>query len=158
MKQIIRTNRLKFRVNRNKDGQQVFKAIIQHPMETGLRKDPRSGHLIPANYIDDLMVSLDGKKCFAIRLGPNVSKNPYVSFGFTDELSDGQKLRISWLDNHQRETAYDVVLDFSGGHTLTFEGSKEGEEVIETITEDGPVCRRGMPSSPGLKRGQGQHN
>ena len=34
-----------------KDGITVVKALITHPMETGLRKDKKTGKKIPAHFI-----------------------------------------------------------------------------------------------------------
>lgn len=54
-------------------------AILEHPMETGLRKD-KDGAIIPAHYIKDVDVKFDGKTITTIEMSQSISTNPYVSF------------------------------------------------------------------------------
>ena len=54
----------------------TVKAIMTHPMETGSRKDKASGELIPAHYIQTVVVSLNGEQVFNADWGTGVSKTP----------------------------------------------------------------------------------
>ncbi len=76
----------------------TVKAIIFHPMETGLRKDKATGKPIPAHYITEVQCKHNGKSVLTCLWGPGVSKNPFVSFRFNGAKS-GDKLKISWVDN-----------------------------------------------------------
>jgi sulfur-oxidizing protein SoxZ len=76
----------------------VVKAIINHPMETGLRKDKKSGKKIPAHFIEELKVTANGKQVLAASWGPAVSKNPLLHFNYKGGKK-GDKIVISWSDN-----------------------------------------------------------
>lgn len=56
------------------------KALMTHIMETGLRKDPASGKVIPAHFIKQVVATLNGKTVFDVQWGPSVSRNPVVGF------------------------------------------------------------------------------
>ncbi len=76
----------------------VVKLLAKHPMETGLRKDKKTGELIPAKFIQELVAKYNDKVVFTANLGRAVSKNPYISFAFAG-AEKGGTLVISWLDN-----------------------------------------------------------
>jgi len=81
------------------DGKKAtVKAIIFHPMETGLRKDKATGKPIPAHYITEVQCTHNGKSVLTCYWGPGVSKNPFVSFRFNGAKS-GDALKVAWVDN-----------------------------------------------------------
>jgi sulfur-oxidizing protein SoxZ len=89
---------MKIRAWAGDDGKTIVKAIIFHPMETGLRKDKSTGQKIPAHYITELNVEHNGKNILTCLWGPGVSKNPFLSFRFKNAKA-GDKLKFSWVDN-----------------------------------------------------------
>lgn len=76
----------------------TVKAILFHPMETGLRKDKSTGKVIPAHYITEVKCEHKGSKVLTCLWGPGVSKNPFLSFRFKG-AKKGDSLKISWVDN-----------------------------------------------------------
>ncbi len=76
----------------------TVKAILFHPMETGLRKDKATGKVIPAHYITEVKCEHKGKSVLTCLWGPGVSKNPFLSFRFKG-AKKGDSLKISWVDN-----------------------------------------------------------
>jgi len=76
----------------------TVKALITHPMETGQRKDKKTGNKIPAHYIEEVKCDHNGKTVVTAQWGPAVSKNPYLSFKFTGAKA-GDTLTLSWVDN-----------------------------------------------------------
>lgn len=74
------------------------KALIKHPMESGNRKDNKTGEAIPAHYITEVMCEHGGKTRLSASLSGGVSKNPYVSFKFKGGAS-GDPITMSWKDN-----------------------------------------------------------
>ena len=76
----------------------TVKALISHPMETGLRKDKKTGKAIPAHFIQELNVEHNGNNVLTGLWGVAVSKNPYLFFKFHG-AKPGDKLTISWVDN-----------------------------------------------------------
>jgi len=76
----------------------TVKALIKHPMETGLRKDKKTGKVIPAHFIQQVNCQHNGKDVLVAEWGPAVSKNPYLAFSFKGGKA-GDKVSISWVDN-----------------------------------------------------------
>jgi sulfur-oxidizing protein SoxZ len=72
-----------------------IKVLITHPMETGLRK--KKGKLVPANFITDLSVAVNGSTIVTSDVGSSVSKNPY--FQFQANGKKGDKVSITYNDN-----------------------------------------------------------
>jgi len=74
------------------------RCLINHPMETGLRKDSKTGQLIPAHYIQELIAEHNGQQVLVMHMGTAVAKNPYLSFRFSGG-NKGDKIKVSWVDN-----------------------------------------------------------
>ena len=76
----------------------TVKALMSHPMETGLRKDKKTGKLIPAHHITEVTAEHNGTTVITANWGGAISKNPYISFKFKGGAS-GDKIKIAWVDN-----------------------------------------------------------
>jgi sulfur-oxidizing protein SoxZ len=76
----------------------TVKALISHPMETGLVKDKKTGELIPAHFIQEVTCEHNGSSVMTALWGPAISKNPYLSFKFSGAKA-GDTLKLSWVDN-----------------------------------------------------------
>ena len=74
------------------------KALMSHSMETGLRKDKKTGKKIPAHFIQEVMCDHNGKNVMVANWSVAVSKNPYLSFKFKG-AAKGDTVKISWNDN-----------------------------------------------------------
>lgn len=133
-------NNIRLRIGNNDNAEQVFKAIISHPMETGYRREIQSGRFIPADYIENVQISVDGKKYFEMTLGEFVSTNPYIAFTFTRPLIDKQIMRISWIENNKNETFYDCVIKFKQNGVYSFKGNEYSSANYETTHAAKPVC------------------
>ncbi len=83
---------------RLKDGEVNVKALIKHPMETGRRRDPESGEVAPAHFIQKIHAEHDGKQVFRGYWGTGVSANPFISFAFTGG-NKGETVTLTWVDN-----------------------------------------------------------
>lgn len=80
------------------DGSETtVKALISHPMETGLRKG-KDGNKIPAHHITEVTCEHGGKVVMVAQWGPAVSKNPYLAFKFSGAKS-GDTVKLAWVDN-----------------------------------------------------------
>lgn len=73
------------------------KILVSHVMETGLRKDQEGG-LVPAQFIQFLTVTHQGRSVLSAQWGPAVSANPFLSFKFRGGRK-GETLTVSWTDN-----------------------------------------------------------
>ena len=76
----------------------VVKALISHAMETGLRKNKKTGKKFPAHFIQEVTCSHNGNDVLTADWGTAISKNPYLSFKFKGAKS-GDTLKMSWVDN-----------------------------------------------------------
>lgn len=83
---------------KNKDGVTTVKALMTHPMETGLRKNKKTGKVIPAHFIQEVVAEHGGNAVLTSNWSGGVSKNPYLSFKF-DGANAGDDLKITWTDN-----------------------------------------------------------
>ncbi len=76
----------------------VVKALVSHPMETGLRKNKKTGKVIPAHFIQEITCNHNGNDVLKANWGTAISKNPYLSFKFNG-AKKGDTLKMSWVDN-----------------------------------------------------------
>ncbi len=81
-----------------KKGQVVtIRMVIIHPMETGLRKDKKTGKPIPAHYITHVDFYFNGQKFTRVNSSPGISKNPYFAIKF--KPMESGTLEIHYEDN-----------------------------------------------------------
>jgi len=92
-----------------KDGVATVKALISHPMETGLRKDKKSGQPIPAEFIQEVVCESGGKTVLSAQWGSAISKNPFLSFKFSGAKS-GDSIKVSWVDNKGNSDSIDASI------------------------------------------------
>ena len=82
---------------KEKGGVVTVKALMNHPMETGLRKDKKTGKLIPAHHIQEVTAKAGDASVMTAVWGGAISKNPYLSFKYKG--AKGDSLTLSWVDN-----------------------------------------------------------
>ena len=85
----------------------TVKALMNHPMETGLRKDSKTGELVPAHFIQEVVCTWKDQTVMTAAWSGGVSKNPYLSFKFKGGAA-GDRVALTWTDNKgesQTETA-----------------------------------------------------
>ena len=91
------TSTIKVKAKLSGDVAQI-KSLMLHPMETGSRKDPDSGEIIPVHHITQLVFTNNGKQVMVANFSTAVSRNPYFSFSFKGAKA-GDTLKVSWVDN-----------------------------------------------------------
>jgi len=74
-----------------------IRILLQHPMETGQRKDDQ-GQTLPAHFIQTFLVSHNGKPLIDGQLNTSVAKNPLFAFKARG-IKAGDKLSVNWQDN-----------------------------------------------------------
>jgi sulfur-oxidizing protein SoxZ len=84
--------------SKRENGNTQIKILISHPMETGRNKDPKTGQVIPAQYIQKLTVKQNDKVIVSSEMGAGISKAPYFSF-ILKGGAVGDKISVSWQDN-----------------------------------------------------------
>jgi sulfur-oxidizing protein SoxZ len=78
-------------------GQTEVHVLMPHPMETGMRRDPK-GDLIAAHYITDVEIATSGRVVLAANLSLAVSQDPLLHFRFRGGAV-GERITVTWLDN-----------------------------------------------------------
>jgi len=91
-------------------GTTTVKCLMSHPMETGQRKDSKTGQLIPAHFIQEVVAEHNGKTVLTALWGAAISKNPYLSFRFSG-ASAGDTLKVSWTDNTGASDSIDTKIE-----------------------------------------------
>lgn len=74
------------------------KVLMSHTMETGLRKDAKTGQLIPAHYITEVTGTVNGTQVLDANFSGGISKNPYLGFKVKNPTK-GDKIVVNWVDN-----------------------------------------------------------
>ena len=74
------------------------KCLMNHPMETGLRKDAKTGGIVPAHHITNVTATVNGATVLDAEWGGGISKNPYLAFKVAG-AKKGDKVTVSWVDN-----------------------------------------------------------
>jgi sulfur-oxidizing protein SoxZ len=76
-------------------GNGEIRALISHPSESGLRKDAKTGQIIPVHFIDSVSVTINGKTVLDGQWGGGVSKDPYLAFKVKGmKVGDTVNLRV----------------------------------------------------------------
>ncbi|MFV2061091.1 MAG: thiosulfate oxidation carrier complex protein SoxZ [Gammaproteobacteria bacterium] len=87
----------------------TVKALITHPMETGRRKNKKTGKNFPAEFIQEVNSEHNGTTVMTAQWGPAISKNPYLSFQFTGGKK-GDTIKISWVDNKGKSDTFSAKI------------------------------------------------
>jgi len=88
----------KIRIRAQLDGDVCeVKALMRHPMETGMRKDA-AGEAIPAHFIEDVQVTHNGNVVMHAYWGASVSANPFLAVRFAGAAA-GDTVMVTWTDN-----------------------------------------------------------
>jgi sulfur-oxidizing protein SoxZ len=74
------------------------RVLIKHPMETGLRKDKKTGKKIPAHFIDVLKMSHNDELVLTAYWSGAISKNPFFQEALKD-VQPGDTITVTWHDN-----------------------------------------------------------
>lgn len=73
----------------------TIKTLISHPMESGQRKDSKTGETIPRNIVNSFTATFNGETVFEVDVEPAVSANPY--FEFQMRVPEAGELAFRWV-------------------------------------------------------------
>jgi sulfur-oxidizing protein SoxZ len=85
------------------------KVLMFHPMETGLRKDPATGELIPLHFIQRVLATHNGRTVLDAQWSQAVSKNPFLHFRVKG-AGAGDRITVAWEDNKGEKASIDATL------------------------------------------------
>ena len=89
--------RIKLDKKEAKKGELVeVKALVQHVMETGNRRDA-DGKIVPRKILNKFVCTVAGKQVFAADFEPAISANPYIQFKF--RATESGPVTLTWTDD-----------------------------------------------------------
>ena len=86
-----------------------IRLLITHPMENGRNRNPVTGELIPAHYIEQLHVRLNDALIISVNMAGSISKNPFFSFRLKEPTS-GIRISVEWTDNQQGKDSAEHII------------------------------------------------
>ena len=86
-----------------------IKVLMNHPMETGQRKDAKTGQTVPAHYIQQVSAALNGKNVLDAQWGVAISKNPFLGFKVKGAKA-GDKVTVNWADNKGEKSTAEATV------------------------------------------------
>ena len=89
--------RVKVPSSAGKDEVITIKTLISHNMESGQRKDRKTGELIPRKIINKFVATFNGKQVFAVDIQPAVSANPFLEFSV--KVPESGEFEFAWTDD-----------------------------------------------------------
>ncbi len=101
-------NTIKIRA-RMKGNSCEVKSLIKHKMETGLRKDKKTGKVIPAHFIQEVNCEHNGATVMSANWGTAISANPYLAFSFSG-AKKGDTIKLSWVDNMGKSDSNEATI------------------------------------------------
>jgi sulfur-oxidizing protein SoxZ len=73
-----------------------IKTLIQHPMETGFRRD-LEGNPVPVHIIERFVCTYNGEEVFRADFHPSIAANPYLTFRTL--ATESGRLELTWYDD-----------------------------------------------------------
>jgi sulfur-oxidizing protein SoxZ len=93
---------------KSQNGIAEVKALIKHPMESGVRMDKKTGKPFPAKFVETVTVSINGVTAIDSQWSGAVSANPYVAVQL--KAKAGDKVTIALTDNTGEKGTKSITL------------------------------------------------
>ena len=87
------------------------RVIVQHPMETGFRRDLQ-GRAIPVNIVNHMTCTYGGREVFGAEFGTGIAANPYVAFYVIARESG--PLEVAWSDDRGQQGRASASVNVAG--------------------------------------------
>jgi sulfur-oxidizing protein SoxZ len=84
-----------------------IRVLMAHPMETGQRKV--KGKLVPAHFIENVTVKVNGKTVIDAQTSQAISRNPVFAFRVKGGAK-GDKVVIGWADNEGETNSLEAAV------------------------------------------------
>lgn len=97
----------KIRTVRSGDVTEI-RMLITHPMESGRRKDA-AGQLVPAHFVETLVVTVNGRLLVDAQLNTAIARNPVFAFRARN-LRPGDRIAVTWKDNRGDSRTDEAVI------------------------------------------------
>ncbi len=74
-----------------------IKTLYSHKMETGLRKNKKTGKIIPRKIINSFVCKFNGKEVIGAKMYPAIAANPY--FAFFAKVNESGTFDFAWTED-----------------------------------------------------------
>jgi len=91
-----------------KAGVAAVKALIKHPMESGVRMNKKTGKPYPAKFIDIVTIAVNGTTAVDAQWSGAVSANPYMEVKV--KANAGDEVTVSVIDNTGEKGTHSIKL------------------------------------------------
>ena len=85
-----------------------IRVLVAHPMETGQRRDA-AGTLVPAHFIQSMMVMHNGNTVYDAQWSQAISRNPVFAVRVKGAKL-GDKVVVGWVDNKNDKRTDEAVI------------------------------------------------
>ncbi|MEL6292384.1 MAG: thiosulfate oxidation carrier complex protein SoxZ [Pseudomonadota bacterium] len=75
----------------------TIKTLMSHKMESGQRKDRKTGEIIPRMIINKFNATFNGTEVFSVDIEPAVSANPFLQFSV--KVPESGEFHFKWVDD-----------------------------------------------------------
>jgi sulfur-oxidizing protein SoxZ len=89
-----------------------IKTSISHIMETGDRKDAKTGQFVPRRIVNTFAAKFNGKEIFRAKLQPAISANPFI--GFFMKVPGPGEFEFTWVEDGGAVVSEKVKLALEG--------------------------------------------
>jgi sulfur-oxidizing protein SoxZ len=86
----------------------TVRVLMSHDMENGLRKDA-AGKTVPAWFIQEVTVQLNGRQVIGAMFGPSMAKNPFLQLVLKGAKA-GDKIAVHWVDNRGERRSDETIV------------------------------------------------
>lgn len=93
---------------KSKGGVAEVKALIKHPMESGVRMNKKTGKPFPALFIDTVTITVNGAAAIDSQWSGAVSANPYMAIKV--KANAGDKIALALTDNSGASGSEEITL------------------------------------------------
>ena len=84
------------------------KVLMDHPMETGLRKNEKA-ELVPPHFIQSVIATHNGRTVLDAQWSQAVSRNPFLGFKVKG-AKPGDKITVGWVDNKGDKSSIETTV------------------------------------------------
>ena len=88
-----------------------IKTLYSHKMETGNRKDKKTGKLIPRMIINNFACAFNGKEIISATIHPALAANPY--FAFFAKATESGTFDFAWTDDAGKKVSAQAKISVS---------------------------------------------
>ncbi len=85
-------------------------ALLEHPMHTGTQKDKETKKLIPAHFIQRIVLEHNGRAVAEAHTGGALAADPLLTFRLKG-AKNGDKVRLSWWDNQKKTETVEKTIN-----------------------------------------------